>query len=67
MVVGLIGAFLTAAYMTRCVYLTFFGEYRGGHAEEHGTVSHEVETEAEHAATSPARQQRSHTPTRTAR
>jgi len=34
MVVGLIGAFLTAAYMTRCVYLTFFGEYRG-HAEPH--------------------------------
>ena len=29
MVVGLVGAFLTAAYMTRCVYLTFFGEYRG--------------------------------------
>ena len=25
---GLIGAFMTAAYMTRCVYLTFFGEYR---------------------------------------
>jgi NADH-quinone oxidoreductase subunit L len=22
---------MTAAYMTRCVYLTFFGEYRGGH------------------------------------
>ncbi|MET0921479.1 MAG: NADH-quinone oxidoreductase subunit L [Acidimicrobiia bacterium] len=35
MVVGLIGAFLTAAYMTRCVYLTFFGEYRGhGHPHE---------------------------------
>ena len=32
---GLIGAFLTAAYMTRCVYLTFFGEYRGhGHPHE---------------------------------
>lgn len=31
MIVGLIGAFLTAAYMTRCVYLTFFGEYRGHH------------------------------------
>ncbi len=30
-VVGLIGAFMTAAYMTRCVYLTFFGEYRGHH------------------------------------
>jgi NADH-quinone oxidoreductase subunit L len=29
---GLITALLTAAYMTRCVYLTFFGEYRG-----HGT------------------------------
>lgn len=33
-VVGLIGAVLTAAYMTRCVWLTFFGEYRG-HAEPH--------------------------------
>jgi NADH-quinone oxidoreductase subunit L len=34
MVVGLVGAVLTAAYMTRCVYLTFFGEYRG-HAHPH--------------------------------
>ena len=35
LVVGLVGAFLTAAYMTRCVYLTFFGEYRGhGHPHE---------------------------------
>jgi NADH-quinone oxidoreductase subunit L len=34
-VVGLIGAFMTAAYMTRCVYLTFFGSYRGhGHPHE---------------------------------
>jgi NADH-quinone oxidoreductase subunit L len=32
--VGLVGAFLTAAYMTRCVYLTFFGEFRG-HGEPH--------------------------------
>ncbi|MEI7999783.1 MAG: NADH-quinone oxidoreductase subunit L [Actinomycetes bacterium] len=31
MVVGLVGAGLTAAYMTRCVYLTFFGHYRGHH------------------------------------
>ena len=30
MVVGLVGAVMTAAYMTRCIYLTFFGEYRGG-------------------------------------
>ncbi len=32
LVVGLVGAFMTAAYMTRCVYLTFYGEYRGAHA-----------------------------------
>ncbi len=31
MVIGLVGALMTAAYMTRCVYLTFFGEYRGHH------------------------------------
>jgi NADH-quinone oxidoreductase subunit L len=29
LIMGLIGAFMTAAYMTRCVYLTFFGEPRG--------------------------------------
>ncbi len=35
MVIGVAGAVLTAAYMTRCVYLTFFGEYRGhGHPHE---------------------------------
>jgi NADH-quinone oxidoreductase subunit L len=34
MVIGLIGAFLTAAYMMRCVYLTFFGEFRG-HGQPH--------------------------------
>ena len=34
-VMGMIGAALTAAYMTRCVYLTFHGEYRGGHHEDH--------------------------------
>ena len=34
LVVGLVGALLTAAYMTRCVYLTFFGEYRG-HGQPH--------------------------------
>jgi NADH-quinone oxidoreductase subunit L len=37
LIVGLVGAFMTAAYMTRCVYLTFFGEYRGhGHPHESG-------------------------------
>ncbi|HUF32224.1 MAG TPA: NADH-quinone oxidoreductase subunit L [Acidimicrobiales bacterium] len=35
MIVGLVGAFMTAAYMTRAVYLTFFGEFRGhGHPHE---------------------------------
>jgi NADH-quinone oxidoreductase subunit L len=36
-VVGLVGAFMTAAYMTRVVWLTFFGEFRGhGHPHESG-------------------------------
>ena len=35
LVLGLIGAFMTACYMGRCVFLTFFGEYRGhGHPHE---------------------------------
>jgi NADH-quinone oxidoreductase subunit L len=38
MVIGIIGAFMTAAYMTRCIYLTFFGEYRGGHHEDPALV-----------------------------
>jgi NADH-quinone oxidoreductase subunit L len=29
LILGSIGAFMTAAYMGRAVYLTFFGEYRG--------------------------------------
>jgi NADH-quinone oxidoreductase subunit L len=37
LIVGLIGAFMTAAYMTRVIYLTFFGEFRGhGHPHESG-------------------------------
>jgi NADH-quinone oxidoreductase subunit L len=37
MVIGITGAMMTAAYMTRCVYLTFFGEFRGhGHPHESG-------------------------------
>ena len=35
LIVGLIGAFMTAAYMTRACYLIFWGEYRGhGHPHE---------------------------------
>ncbi len=33
LVVGLVGALMTAAYMTRCVYLTFHGEPRGPAAD----------------------------------
>jgi NADH-quinone oxidoreductase subunit L len=36
---GMIGAALTAAYMTRCIYLTFHGEYRGNdHPDDHAPV-----------------------------
>ncbi len=36
-VMGSVGALMTAAYMTRAIYLTFFGEYRGhGHPHESG-------------------------------
>ena len=51
--VGLIGAAMTAAYMTRATYLTFFGEARGAaagehhdehatdHADDHGHAAHD--------------------------
>jgi NADH-quinone oxidoreductase subunit L len=42
MIVGLIGAFMTTAYMTRATYLTFFGEARGAAAHfVHGDHGHE--------------------------
>src|SRR6185437_5946278 len=35
MIIGIVGAAMTAAYMGRCVWLTFFGEFRGhGHPHE---------------------------------
>ena len=44
---GMFGAALTAAYMTRCVYLTFHGEYRGGHADEdHAQGAHAQDAHA---------------------
>jgi NADH-quinone oxidoreductase subunit L len=42
---GFVSAFLTAAYMTRATYLTFFGEPRGAAAGEHG---HDDEHAEEH-------------------
>jgi NADH-quinone oxidoreductase subunit L len=53
LVVGSLGALMTAAYMTRCIYLTFFGEYRGHHhpADDvsHGTEDHPVHEDHEAA------------------
>ncbi|MFW2336581.1 NADH-quinone oxidoreductase subunit L [Ilumatobacter sp.] len=47
-VVGLAGAVMTAAYMTRATYLTFFGEPRGAAAgEHHGDDEHAEEHELE--------------------
>jgi NADH-quinone oxidoreductase subunit L len=48
MVVGLGGAFLTAAYMTRATYLTFFGESRGAAAGEHGGDEHDAHAHDAH-------------------
>ncbi|MEY2524239.1 MAG: NADH-quinone oxidoreductase subunit [Ilumatobacteraceae bacterium] len=43
MIVGLIGAFMTTAYMTRATYLTFFGEPRGAAAHfVHGDDHHDA-------------------------
>ncbi|MEO6156468.1 MAG: NADH-quinone oxidoreductase subunit L [Ilumatobacteraceae bacterium] len=39
-IIGLVGAALTAAYMTRATYLTFFGKARGGAAGEHAHDVH---------------------------
>ncbi len=42
LIVGLIGAFMTTAYMTRATYLTFFGEPRGAAAHfVHGDHAHD--------------------------
>ncbi len=38
--VGIIGAFMTAAYMTRATYLTFFGQPRGAAAHFMGVEDH---------------------------
>ncbi|MHB1129453.1 MAG: NADH-quinone oxidoreductase subunit 5 family protein [Ilumatobacteraceae bacterium] len=46
MIIGLIGAFMTAAYMTRATYLTFFGTPRGASAHAH--ASHETSAHGPH-------------------
>ena len=71
MIVGLIGAFMTTAYMTRATYLTFFGEPRGAaahfvHDDAHHEPAHAVAhdshdahaAEPVHAAAAVVRQDR---------
>jgi NADH-quinone oxidoreductase subunit L len=49
MIIGLIGAFLTTAYMTRATYLTFFGEPRGAAAHfVHSDGAHDDHHAAAH-------------------
>ena len=51
-IVGIVGAFMTTAYMTRATYLTFFGKARGGAAHFVGTHedhSHEPAHDEGHA------------------
>jgi NADH-quinone oxidoreductase subunit L len=47
--IGFVSAFLTAAYMTRATWLTFFGEPRGAAAGEHHGEHEAHDTHAAHA------------------
>src|SRR6202167_6087397 len=38
--VGVLTAFITSFYMFRLLYMTFFGDYRGGEKDQHGNASH---------------------------
>ena len=50
-ILGMLGAFMTAFYMTRLMIMTFYGEYRGAGHDPHGlTVPSEVHHAAEAAA-----------------
>jgi NADH-quinone oxidoreductase subunit L len=52
-IIGLAGAFMTTAYMTRATYLTFFGKARGGAAhfvgDPHGDHAHDEASDEGHA------------------
>src|SRR5579871_4901378 len=38
--IGVLTAFITSFYMFRLLFMTFFGDYRGAHVDEHGRASH---------------------------
>jgi len=46
LIMGTLAAMMTAAYMTRVLYLTFFGEFRGAHHLHHD--DHHEEEHADH-------------------
>ncbi len=50
LLMGMVGAALTAAYMTRCIYLTFHGEYRGNdaHDDDHAHADDHDDAHAHH-------------------
>jgi NADH-quinone oxidoreductase subunit L len=56
MLVGIVGAFMTTAYMTRATYLVFFGEPRGNAAAALAGVDHVIEGYEPDAAPVPARE-----------
>ena len=66
MIIGLVGAFLTTAYMTRATYLTFFGEPRGAaahfvhgdHGAAHDDHARRCATTTHGARTTPTRPSR---------
>ena len=57
MIIALIGAFMTAAYMTRATYLTFFGKPRGasaGHTDHSAHDAHDAhDSHDAHASSGP--------------
>jgi NADH-quinone oxidoreductase subunit L len=60
-VVALVVAFLTAFYMFRAIFLTFFGEYKGGEpADAHGAVAHGDAHASETAVTAAAHDEPGH-------
>ncbi len=50
LIMGLITSGLTAAYMTRAIYLTFFGEFRGGHHDDDHAHADDHADDHAHAA-----------------
>ncbi len=39
--IGVVTAFITSFYMFRLLFMTFFGDYRGAHVDEHGHATHD--------------------------